>query len=444
MDVKSNRSSLLKRMVSMRNVFGIWLPFVASLLILFSRVFTVNSWHFIWWAKLAPYLFYGLLGYLGVFVLVRLFQRRWGSAVVSFLCLTISWLAIYPVATMIFFVAFYGPSEDGFADNLTVPVGVAYASPQVWPSDANRANDRYQKAVLDSLKIESADEVGFVADCENLVAANQVSRKRFERHLATHPGWRVFTENGKRFATRRWAIEHAWKYSLHGYYTDHDRPSEIDFQTRLTIGLSGVPWARNLNRATTSEIGEFVEPASSFRNDRYLSHLVLSADDLAIEIFEESPSKERVMTKAALAFLNDEFLPLANADDWSAVHAAMKPSSVQKGEPAIEIYESYQPGIYDACVWINPGEAGMVYLKAFEVTREYSLSEPRLKKRTNEWVGWSKDPQEQFFSNTHFTIFEGDWDQPYLARFEVWFEPDSGQPARKLLEKVFKIEGWMR
>jgi len=102
------------------------------------------------------------------------------------------------------------------------------------------------------------------------------------------------------------------------------------------------------------------------------------------------------MTKAALAFLNDEFLPLANAD-----------------------------------VWINPGEAGMVYLKAFEVTREYSLSEPRLKKRTNEWVGWSKDPQEQFFSNTHFTIFEGDWDQPYLARFEVWFEPDSGQPARR-------------
>ena len=169
---------------------------------------------------------------------------------------------------------------------------------RVWPSDANRANDRYQKAVLDSLKIESADEVGFVADCENLVAANQVSRKQFERHLATHPGWRVFTENGKRFATRRWAIEHAWKYSLHGYYTDHDRPSEIDFQTRLTIGLNGVPWARNLNRATTSEIGEFVEPASSFQNDRYQSHVVLSEDDLAIEILEESPSKERVMTKA--------------------------------------------------------------------------------------------------------------------------------------------------
>ena len=170
---------------------------------------------------------------------------------------------------------------------------------RVWPSDANRANDRYQKAVLDSLKIESADEVGFVADCENLVAANQVSRKQFERHLATHPGWRVFTENGKRFATRRWAIEHAWKYSLHGYYTDHDRPREIDFQPRLTIGLNGVPWARNLNRATTSEIGEFVEPASSFQNDRYQSHVVLSEDDLAIEILEESPSKERVMTKAA-------------------------------------------------------------------------------------------------------------------------------------------------
>lgn len=49
-----------------------------------------------------------------------------------------------------------------------------------------------------------------------------------------------------------------------------------------------------------------------------------------------------------------------------------------------------------------------------------------------------------FFSEASFTIYEGDWDKPYAARFEVWFVPDSGKPERKLMEKVFKIEGWQR
>ncbi len=34
--------------------------------------------------------------------------------------------------------------------------------------------------------------------------------------------------------------------------------------------------------------------------------------------------------------------------------------------------------------------------------------------------------------------------QPYAARFELWFVPDSGQGERKLLERIFKIEGWQR
>ena len=41
-------------------------------------------------------------------------------------------------------------------------------------------------------------------------------------------------------------------------------------------------------------------------------------------------------------------------------------------------------------------------------------------------------------------IGEGDWGKYYAARFEVWFDPDSGAPERKLLEKNFKIEGWQR
>jgi hypothetical protein len=103
-----------------------------------------------------------------------------------------------------------------------------------------------------------------------------------------------------------------------------------------------------------------------------------------------------------------------------------------------------QPGIYNLTLRINPGEPGLVYLKAFEATKGTRLSEGRLKGASNERIGWSNDPEEKFLYENEFTIYEGDWGKPYAARIEVWFCPDSGQPERKLMERVCKIEGWMR
>ena len=94
--------------------------------------------------------------------------------------------------------------------------------------------------------------------------------------------------------------------------------------------------------------------------------------------------------------------------------------------------------------WVNPGEPGTVYLRAYEVTRKTRLSEDRLYESSNERVGWSGSPDELFLYNTHVTINEGDWGQPYAARFELWFKPESGTPERKILERNFKIEGWQR
>jgi hypothetical protein len=118
--------------------------------------------------------------------------------------------------------------------------------------------------------------------------------------------------------------------------------------------------------------------------------------------------------------------------------------SIRYGTPVLSLYKGMQPGIYETEVWINPGEPGTVYLEAFEVTHCTPLSVHDVRKYSNERVGWSDDPDELFYSNSNITIYEGDWGQPYAARFELWFVPDSGQPERKLLERVFKIEGWQR
>jgi hypothetical protein len=143
-------------------------------------------------------------------------------------------------------------------------------------------------------------------------------------------------------------------------------------------------------------------------------------------------------------FANDLKIPEGiSIADPKRQSAKNKPFA-NRGSATFELYNSFQPGIYDSHVWANPGEPGMVYLKAFEITRDYQLSKSRLSRDSNERIGWSDDPNELFASKTHFTIREGDWGQPYAARFELWFVPDSGAPERKLLEKNFKIEGWMR
>ena len=50
----------------------------------------------------------------------------------------------------------------------------------------------------------------------------------------------------------------------------------------------------------------------------------------------------------------------------------------------------------------------------------------------------------QLVHNKSFTIYEGDWDDYYAARIEVWFQNKETKEECKLLEKVYRVDGWMR
>ena len=119
--------------------------------------------------------------------------------------------------------------------------------------------------------------------------------------------------------------------------------------------------------------------------------------------------------------------------------------------PDFQLYNSVQPGIYIYTIWTKNIEKGYCYLKAFEVTHNDPLSVDRLKERSKIEIHNPTDSiamfsmgQTQYNVDRDFTIYEGDWDKPYAARFEVWFVPANSGQERKLVEKNFKIEGWMR
>lgn len=109
-----------------------------------------------------------------------------------------------------------------------------------------------------------------------------------------------------------------------------------------------------------------------------------------------------------------------------------------------QLYNSFQRGLYEYDIWINSKESGFAYLKAFEITKNIELSSDKLKKRSSIRIEQTKGSIVRFGTKDFFTIYEGDWGKLYAARFEVWFKPDNGGKDRKLIEKNYKIEGWMR
>lgn len=109
-----------------------------------------------------------------------------------------------------------------------------------------------------------------------------------------------------------------------------------------------------------------------------------------------------------------------------------------------DLIEEGQPGKYMAVILIEPPTSGNVHLKAYEITRNVQLSVSRMNHDTRQYFPMIPHAERGRRYETSFTIFEGDWGQPYAARCEVWLTPDDRRPPIKLREKNFVIEGWMR
>ena len=50
----------------------------------------------------------------------------------------------------------------------------------------------------------------------------------------------------------------------------------------------------------------------------------------------------------------------------------------------------------------------------------------------------------QVVDKKEFTIYEGDWGDYYAARIEVWHRDANTGEEKKLMDKVYRVEGWMR
>lgn len=109
------------------------------------------------------------------------------------------------------------------------------------------------------------------------------------------------------------------------------------------------------------------------------------------------------------------------------------------------LYDGFQPGIYKYDLYLNQIEKGKVYLKIFEISQNQILSEDDIENRSSINVYNPTQELKKFALKDDFTVYEGNWDQFYGSRIEVWFRPNSKRcPERKLMTKNYIIQGWER
>ena len=87
--------------------------------------------------------------------------------------------------------------------------------------------------------------------------------------------------------------------------------------------------------------------------------------------------------------------------------------------------------------------AGEIFLRCYEATRDIPLSEERIPEESRVSIN-STTSFSKLISRKKFTIYEGDYGDYYAARIEVWHRNAETKREMKLLEKVYRVEGWMR
>jgi hypothetical protein len=274
-------------------------------------------------------------------------------------------------------------------------------------------------------------------------------RQLLLRHLATSAKWFVTRDmvdgEERLIATRRYAYSGTWLNSLNGYFDGGGK------HFRIILGLDGAAYADIFRETATfarSNQGSVnlkvvaALPGSPLHG----SYLVVTSSGATLEVYEYSARKDRPFTPVALSQLDQEFravLASAAARDHGFDPTLMPKESIRRGSPEMHLLSyAEEDGTYQVQAYVNPGESGYVYLKAFE-GRGNSCTwgdVDYLKRKSTEYIGWSSDRQEQFFYNTEFDFGQPILSKTFAARAEIWFVPSSGAPERKLLEHYFNVK----
>ena len=109
----------------------------------------------------------------------------------------------------------------------------------------------------------------------------------------------------------------------------------------------------------------------------------------------------------------------------------------------LQIWNDFQGGMYTYDFYYPALEEGVVFLRCYEATKNKPLSSERIAKASKVAVP-STTSFSKLVEGQSFTIYPGDWGDYYAARIEVWYKNAKTGEEQKLLDKIYRVEGWQR
>jgi hypothetical protein len=428
-----------------------WLPALIALVVFGLLFLNELKLHipFLGWVLLLV-LAASLLGILGsgIFQMIK-GRKLWGA--INLMALPLVGLVVLRGFGYLMFAEMFNEEPDNFGKNIVIPTDMKVSDPvESFNEPGEPAIDELTENIVAAFATNSASSKSSSVSVDFMILNEfaTTNRQKLIQHLSASPRWFVTEERGKPYAYRRLTIGGRWQNTLNGFYGSFDvaPSSEPYFQTRIVIGFDGPVFADPFRKIiTTSQVGggdvtiRVVDDKESDQGKE--SYFVLQSARASIEVFEQSRIDGRPATRIALAEIKHELEEALSSTNIVALLPQPEPES---SEPALQLAKGMQGGIYHVRAFANPGEAGRVYLKVFEATQNTSLSAERIAPRSVSRIGWSTNSNEKFRYQSEITVYEGDWGTFYPGRFELWFIPDSGSPERKLIDRIFRIEGWMR
>lgn len=358
-----------------------------------------------------------------------------GAVVLVWTLVTVGASVAVPFTFLVMGIQAMFLDDDHSADGWSVPDGMEVDLPERGSFGFGPPPDSVDDPFLAQLLAAPEDGTLPVADTRMPVLTRlSATPGEIERRLTRSPRWRVHEERGHRYATRLLPVRGRHHVTLNDFYSHGDFDHRASsFQVRLTIGLDGHARAGD-HVSELPRSAAVAVPTEPGQNGQTKSWIAIRRGDIVVEVFEESGDAGRARTLAALAEVERE---LATPHTESA---AAGPNDA--ATPGFLLRNGMQGGMYNMETWVDVDSPGTLHVRAFEVTTGTPLSARDIMERTQVRVhGEPGGPLQQ--ARAEFTIYEGDWDHYYAARIELWFTPDGGEP-RKLLERVYQVEGWMR
>lgn len=298
-----------------------------------------------------------------------------------------------------------------------------------------------------------------------LAALTAADVELLERHLRSSAAWRIHEERGGRYAMQRKLVDGEWIDGSNGFHSDFD--AKVVVQTRVLFGLGKEHgFGRERGQITRAKPG--TAPVQLVL-EKYMdqpgltSYLIVQGGaGVTVEIHEQAHGNDRTFTKKMIADVEAELAAVLAAKteltNKGYIASIAPEGSVRVGsKPTLAIEDGFQPGLYGAVAWINPGERSVCHVRAFYTGKPSpgdkvppqlaasgakEISTGRVRKATRVLVGYGPDPEVTFRYSAGFMITEGDWSHRYPARFELWCEGPSG--SKKLLSAEHHVAGWQR